>query len=356
MKKKDEIIIDGIRYWDIEEQTIIKHQVVQDYIDVWIKILGKYNTLSVFDCYGGNGIYLDSKKTTYFGSPILILNKIEENSNNLGRSTNLVIIEKNKRTFENLNAVIEKEGYKDKCKLKNADFNDIAKEVIIRASSSANLFFIDPFGYDVDFDNIKEIMSLDKTEIILNFMFNGINRGISVQSVDNTSTKLFGCEDWKQFTSMTGRDRENGIVSLYRDQCKKIAQYVFPYRLRFPTKDRSYYYLFHLTNNAKGASIMKTCFAKYNNGRVEYLGKLRNQLSIFDLMKDQDIEQYLINEFQGQTISFQDIISQIIDSCPFTEPEIRASLKNMKKDGKVSIEQITTIRGLNGLDSITFKS
>ena len=71
-----------------------------------------------------------------------------------------------------------------------------------------------------------------------------------------------------------GRREGEKLVDIYKQQLKKRgARFVFPYKLSFPDKDRTYYYLFHVTNDRNGCSIMKSVFATRNLGRVEYLGK-----------------------------------------------------------------------------------
>jgi len=61
--------------------------------------------------------------------------------------------------------------------------------------------------------------------------------------------ELFGCEDWKELKPLTGYQREQRIVDVYRTKLKEIADFVFPYRICFPDKKRTYYYLFHLSKH-----------------------------------------------------------------------------------------------------------
>lgn len=344
-------------YWDIEEHTLIKHKSINDYIDKWVQILGKYNDLTIFDCYGGNGIYKNSKGDIFLGSPLLILKSIQKYHNKTGISAKLVVIEKNKNIITNLRKVIENHGLEDFCVILNNDFAKDALEIIELYKSDANFFFIDPFGYDVDFKILEYIMALEKTEIVLNFMYNGINRGISVESVHPLINRLFGCSDWIDCKGLEKQEREEKIMSIYKNQCKSIARYVFPYRLCFPDKDRTYYYLFHMSNNLKGSIIMKSSFAKFNYGRVEYLGKLKNQDTIFDIFKTDFTQDYLIDVFESQTKTYDAIIEAIIDDCPYLESDLRNALKKAEKENSIIVNRITskTTRGLSGEDTIHFK-
>ncbi len=63
MSKPKSIFIPNKDYfaWEYEEQTRVKHRVLQTYGKIWISKLGAfYDTLFV-DCHGGCGAYLDTK-------------------------------------------------------------------------------------------------------------------------------------------------------------------------------------------------------------------------------------------------------------------------------------------------------
>lgn len=357
-KEKEKILIDGILHWEIEEQTIIKHLVLEDYIDIWIKMVAKYNEAAIFDCYGGIGAYLGKNKERYFGSPILICKKIKENKEKHGRVINFYIIEKIQENAENLLKILKRENLDSYCQVINDDFNSVAEELINNKTTKGNLFFIDPFGYKIDFKIIRDIMHLPRTEIILNFMFNSINRWLSVPSVSETLDNMFNCSEWRKFRKLKGPEREEAITNLYTSQCKEISSYVYPFKLRFYDKKRTYYYLYHLTNYSKGLSIMKSSFAKFNEGKVEYLGKPEDQLTIFDLEPDsnEEVYDYIYDIYKDESLSYNSLIAQIIDSTPYRECEVKTVLKQMECEKFITVQRKTSIKdGIQGDDLITFK-
>jgi len=346
---------DGLTYWSIEEHTKVKHMVIQDYINIWIKILGSSFDLSIIDCYGGNGVYLDCNDLVHYGSPIIIQKLIKENFSKLNRKAKLYVIEEDLATLENLKYVLETTEGANGITFINNDFNIIAKELISNIKSKAQLYFIDPFGYNIEFDILKEIMKKNHSEIILNFMYNGLNRGVNASKVKDYNDNFFGCQDWAYLSSIT-TNRENEIVNFYKERCKSIAKFVFPYRLSFPTINRTYYYLFHLTNHINGATIMKSSFAKFNNGKVEYLGKEQSQLTLFDFYKDEEIKEFLLSEFSNVSISYLELLESIISECKYIEPDIKKALKILENENKIAVTRITskTNRGLSGEDLIQF--
>jgi len=176
-------------------------------------------------------------------------------------------------------------------------------------------------------------MATPKSEILLNFMFTQINRFL-IDELEGTLNDLFGCEDWKSLKNLSGAEREQGIVNLYRTQLKGIAKFAFPYRLSFSDRDRTYYYLFHLTNHLKGCSIMKSAFAKFNYGKVEFSGPKHRYIDLFDRkdLKANDIKKFFFEKYKGQKKSYDEILTENIDEVPFLESSIRDALNDM--DGK----------------------
>ena len=197
--------------------------------------------------------------------------------------------------------------------------------------------------------------------MIINFMFDYISRFIGKDdpALEDTYTSFFGTEEWRDAIPLSGEEREKKLVDIYKRQLKKNAKYVFPFKLSFPDKDRTYYYLFHVTNNRDGCSIMKSAFASKNFGRVEYLGKKENILTLFDMtaMKVSDIRSLLKKKYAGQEKSFNEIIDEIIDDTLYLEKNIRATIKSMEKDSEVRITRITSKpsgKGLQQEDHIFF--
>ena len=79
-------------------------------------------------------------------------------------------------------------------------------------------------------------------------------------------------------------EREKYLVDLYKCNLQKTtnAKYVYAYRLCYSDKNQTYYYLIHATHNIQGITFMKDSFASVNNGRVEYLGKHQDSISLTD--------------------------------------------------------------------------
>lgn len=344
-------------FWKYEEQTKIKHLIFATYFDRWIKILGKWNRLNYFDCFAGCGAYIDKNNNIYYGSPILAAEKIKKNKEHLFRKVNMICIDTNKENLENLEKIFQYRKLDANITSLHGDFNNAINSILNNDGKEFNpsFFFIDPFGFKINFKTIEKIMKVTKSEVLINFMYNSVNRFL-IDNIELTLNKLFNCEDWKKYKNKT-TNREKEIVKLYRDQLKQIAEFVIYCRICFPTRDRTYYYLYHLTKHVLGCSVMKSCIAQHCKGRLEYLGSGGGQMMFDDIpeLKINGIKKYILNKYHETKKEYIQLIKENIDNTSFLEGEIRKALLDLKKENKILIRRIESKKtGLTGKDIITF--
>jgi len=344
-------------FWKYEEQTKIKHLIFATYFDKWIKILGKRNRLNYFDCFAGCGAYIDENKNIYYGSPILAAEKMKENKEHLFRKVNMIIIEKDEENLKNLEKIFQYKKLDVNIKPLHGDFDKAINSILSNNEKEFNpsFFFIDPFGFKINFKTIEKIMKVTKSEVLINFMYNSVNRFL-IDNNESTLNKLFNCEDWKKYKNTT-INREKEIVKLYRDQLKQIADFVISCRVCFPTKKRTYYYLYHLTKHVLGCSVMKSCIAQHCKGRLEYLGSGGGQMTFNDIpeLRINEIEKYILNKYHEIKKEYIQLIRENIDNTSFLESEIKKALKSLEKENKICIKRIESKKtGLTGKDIIIY--
>ena len=180
-----------------------------------------------------------------------------------------------------------------------------------------------------------------------------------MDAIDRQRDAYFGCHDWTQALTLTGNEREEFLVDLYKRKLKEAtgAKFVFAYRLCHPDKKQTYYYLVHATNNIDGITNMKDSFAQINNGRMEYLGRYQNELTIFDLdsYKSNSLVENVLKVFSGKTMTFISVLESIIENVQFQQKDLSEALKTMEKEGNVTIKRVSSTRGrYKDLDEITF--
>jgi len=328
--------------WFYEEQTKMKHRVFAEYFKYWVRIVGSKNPLNYFDCFGGIGAYEDQDKKMYFGSPILAAEIIKANQSNIKKGVCIVIIDKDKANLENIKKILEHKKLDIEVEFIHEDFDEAINKLLDKNPNLApSFFFVDPFGFKIKLETLKRMMKVKKSEILLNFMYNGINRNLEVDDADDILIELFGSDEWKKLKGLESRAKEKFIVELFRSRLKEFSRFVYYYRLSFPEMNRTYYYLFHLTNHYMGCEIMKSAFAKYNHGRGEYRGKNQNQMTIFDygVVKIDEIKKYLLSTYKGMSKSFIGIIEEQIDETPYLVKHIRQSINELENEGKLKIKR-----------------
>ncbi|MBC8527675.1 MAG: three-Cys-motif partner protein TcmP [Candidatus Cloacimonetes bacterium] len=350
--------------WEYEEQTKAKHEAFNDYIDKWIKIVGAYNKLNYIDGFGGIGAYKDRDGKIYYGSPVLVAKTIQSVTSKLQRAIKILIIDKNENNIENIKKIFEYEQINIEPIFINSDFDRTINHILDNIQSIAPTFiFIDPFGFKIKMSTIERIMQIEKSEVFLNFMFTRINQFLSDKKKENTFDDLFGNYDWKKCKDLKGEEREKGLIECYRNQLKKFSKYVYYFKLEFPSKRKTYYYLFHLTNHYLGCAIMKSSFAKFHYGRVEYRGMRDNQLGLFESkdVRINELMDYLKNKYRGYQKSFQQIIEEQIDETEYLESHFRDAIKKMENNN-LSVSRIPpktktgrARTGIQNQDVIIFK-
>lgn len=329
------------RTWKYEEQTKIKHLVFADYFDKWVKILGKVHSLNYIDCFGGKGAYKEKGKI-YFGSPILAAQIIDKNKKCLERNVCLIIIDKNKDNLSNIKKILKYKKIEIDPLLINKDFDLAINRLLDKHKNLApTFFFVDPFGFKIRISTLKRMLEIPRSEILLNFMYCGITRNLGIENADEILIELFGSDEWKTLKDLESREKERKIVELFRTELKKFCKFVYPYRLCFPEMNRTYYYLFHLTNYYLGCEVMKGSFAKYNYGRIEYRGKNQYQMTFFDYddIKIEEIKKYLLSVYHKSLKTFIEIIEEQIDEIPYLVKNIRRSITELEKENKLIINR-----------------
>ncbi len=367
MSKPTNIPIENKPYfgWKYEEQTVIKHRVFKEYWRVWVSKLGRNSDTLLFDCHAGCGVYINADNSLSFGSSIIadkIATEINNNSSRLHKNY-ICACDVNQENLENLKSAWQDCSCSNRFMPKLSNYNDILQntQVMNFYRSHPTLFFVDPFGYyNTPMQGMANLLKGFGNEILINFMFDFLNRGISISAVDEKQlTDFFGCKDWKKARDKSGEERELFLVRLYCDKLKEytFAKFVFPYKLSYPNKNQTYYYLIHATNNIEGITHMKNSFAKINHGRVEYLGKKQDDFTIFDLdsYKSSEIAQQCFAQFVGKTIAFNSLWEQIVESVPFIKKDLQIAIADFEEKSLLSVKRISSKRGrYRDEDLITF--
>ena len=211
-----------------KDHTKTKHKVLRRYLEKWFTILSKYHNVNYIDGFSGCGVYTDNGSNFYPGSPIIAAqawNKTGNKNNKLA----IMCIEKEEDILENLKKAYsyycKKLEYKVKPIFINGDFDNEINKILDcfdkrNKKLGPSFFFIDPYGFKIKYDIIKRISSMPKTEILLTFMYDPINRFFNNPDLEKTYNDLFGSTNWKEIMDCSDNGKESKLIDLYR-QFKK---------------------------------------------------------------------------------------------------------------------------------------
>lgn len=343
---------DSPEKWEYREHTKVKHEILNKYLECWIRILGKFHNLNILDCFAGRGRYADNS----IGSPIIILRKLAEihEKMNCPNEASCIFIEKNQNNFNNLIDTIEEEKRQNPDKyggwleieLNNDEFANVAKTVLEEYGDglAPSFFFIDPFGYGgIPIKVIGDILSLDRTEAIITFMVRDVIRFLRASQHRISIETLYGAENIPRLLSekYASLPAEQALLNLYLDKLRHEASinFAFAFKVNADDKLQTTYYLIHCTNHPKGCEVMKEIMFKTGTaGEFGYLGPAEGQLTISQASNFDELKDFLLERFRGKTLTFQQIRYATILETPCITKQYRDAIKELETEGKVVIE------------------
>lgn len=150
--------------WPYEEQTRMKHAVLNEYLDKWVKILGaNRKRLNYFDCFAGCGAYLDQAGNPSYGSLVIAAQIAKQNS----KQVNIIVIDEKKANLENLTKVFKYYRLHDQKVIPiREDYDTVVNKILDDVKNLApSFFFVDPFGFTIRYETIERIMRVSHSEV-----------------------------------------------------------------------------------------------------------------------------------------------------------------------------------------------
>jgi three-Cys-motif partner protein len=346
----------------------IKHQILTRYLPSWATILGSaFNKLYYVDCFAGPGRY-ETGGEEVDGSPIIAVKAGKEFAEkNPGKKLGIVLVEDDAAQLEHLTDCLNAthphpENFKVAIKL--ADSRAIVPRVIagIKARKSAPSFFlVDPYGHPLSIPTMNDILTMPRSELLINLMWYRINMNMTNDAVVHHITELFGDEEWKRqpFNDHHGARREKEFLEYF---CGRLfAQYVRSFRIRYDAREdrgggnRTKYYLIHASNSSKAVSLMKEVMWPLGDeeGTFDFSGDSQGVL-ISQTPQEDELKTILLREFAGQQVAFDEICGKTW-SLPFIEKHYRSVLQALRSSGVVEVTPVTSKgKGLAGRDLVRF--
>lgn len=260
------------RWYEGREQALVKHTFLDTYMPAQIpKIVSWADTFCYVDLFAGpwqsrSGDYSD----TSFGIALKRMSEAKAKQAELGRSVHMVahLVEKDPKNFvELLEAVkrfpqVEVHCYQG---LAEQHAATIAAAMPVRAF---RFVVIDPKGVP-DIRKFQCLIGPDRTEVLLNFMFQFANRFAGSQdrmpTLEGWLGDLQGEAEWRsEFAELRGTEREAAISERARQVLKRMGTYAFAPALTVDETDvdRPLYKLIYLTRHPAGIKVFRDAHRK----------------------------------------------------------------------------------------------
>ena len=338
--------------WDLAAHTKAKLDILGAYLRAWFPIVARgqnFHRIIYIDGFAGPGRYNQGED----GSPIIALKAA------LGALTGAIqipiefhFVERKGRAAAalkaNIDALTQKRVMRanvDICVHERLTFEQAYRKHIrarLQVHPRAPAFaLVDPFGWTgIPMAVLSELMQRPSTEILVNFMFEEINRFINHPEQGQNFDDLFGCAAWRPAYEMSGRTRKKFIHDLYRDQLRTAAgaRYVRSFEMR-NERNVSDYFLYFASNNLLGLAKMKEAMWKVDPAGGFTFSDATNfdQAVLFQPEPDRQELRRLIGErFASRRATVQQVETFVVEDTPFHASHYRKVLATMEADNQLT--------------------
>ncbi len=345
--------------WPRPEQTAGKHLVLRHYLSGWLPILGsQHRRLLLVDGFAGPGEYADGWR----GSPVIALDCVRGHRE-VGRLKGVEVlclfVESDLRAAQHLKRVL-------KTRPSNPDetyevlpgaFEDhvarVLEHIEHREHGLAPAFvMIDPFGVKgVRMASIARILANRRSECMVSFMYEAINRHKATDEFANHLDDLFGSPDWRKSLRM-GSEKKRFLHDLFGQQLKRHgARHVVPFELW--DRSRHVYTLFFASGSEKGCDLMKQCMWKVDRtGGYAFCGRMSTHATLFELggiNVKEPLADELKHAFGDRWTSIETIGKFVMgDATTFHKGQLRRlTLQPLEKEGRIDVRRPRGARGFS---------
>lgn len=341
--------------WPIQQHTKAKHTILRKYLGAWFPILtsrGHYRRIIYLDGFAGPGIY----KGGELGSPLIALETLVNHPHfNRWSKTEFIFIfiEEDKNRYNILLKEIDKfwlhrGGRPQNIAIDtwNNPFIDVAISALDARHRSAKrsvptFAFIDPFGWSyTPIDILSSLLSSDKCEILLSFMYDSINRFLTDSNPTTVThlTNLFGTDEFREVKNCPSpEDRKRLIRNLYARRLRETSglQLVRSFDL-YDHRNHTANMLTFGTRSLKGLKAMKEAMWSLDPVQgYSFHGLAGDQQMLFSPKPDiTPLRRAILERFAGVKVSVRTIERFVIEETDYlTTHYKRQVLKVLEEEG-----------------------
>jgi three-Cys-motif partner protein len=335
--------------WNLEPHTAKKHEILRRYFEAWLPIMARWNGRVVYiDGFAGPGRYSKGED----GSPVVVLKAARDHTYPTQSELVCIFVEDARDRCVHLKSVLDAEFSSLPSRIQwhvvHGKFDEHLTKIFRLLESQARavaptLVFIDPFGFShTPFRTISNILKNSRCEVLVNFMYEEVNRFLSVEKHATDYDELFGSSEWRSVLDISGPEvRRKVIHDIYLRQLKTAAHYVHSFEM-LNKGNSTDYFLFFATNNLKGLEKMKEAMWKVDGtGSFQFSDHVEAQglLSLFsDHPNLAPLREAILNSFRGKRVTIEDLRDWVIAETEFLPAHLKKPvLAPMEKAGEVRV-------------------
>ena len=299
--------------WPVEPHTAAKHQILKRYLQAWMPIITRaarrHPRVYYFDGFAGPGEYVGGEP----GSPTVAIESALEHTQTFPIPVHMTFIEADDRRASHLEGVLAR--YKEQVErspnielhreVKRGDCAGNLNQILDRLEAQSAevmppcLFFLDQFGYSMaPMELLARILGHRMCEVFALIEWNRLNQTMSDSDKWAAISRAFGGDRWKPALKLSGADRQEFLVSEYRDAMERAgARFTWHFSMR-DRFNKLIYWLFFGSGGIDGLEQMKKamkridpsgeyCFSDFHEGRGQrYLFEYSDEMLAADLSRD----------------------------------------------------------------------
>jgi three-Cys-motif partner protein len=352
------------------EQTRAKHFILRRYLQALaFKVLRGWD-IAYVDGFSGPW---ESQKADYsdtsFMIAILVLKEaqqIVENQTGMRRKIKCFFSEKDATAFQRMTTAVAgynrpEEGFE--IKTFRGEFVDAVDEIRVYVGNSFPMIFIDPTGWtEYPFTKVAPLFTPDKCEVIINFMYDHVNRFISHpdEKITGSFDPILGGPGWKDRLDPSLKPGA-AVERLFRETLKSVGNfaYVVSTKIDKSTEERPHFFLAYGTKNRSGLKAFREteydALREHARDRSAAMTRKREEktetvdlfsahdadmreATIDDIVKDQMISakdrllQMLLNDGPKQ---FADVVDILLQAFMLRETNVKDICVELARENKI---------------------
>jgi three-Cys-motif partner protein len=351
------------------EQTKAKHFILRHYLQALAFKVLTFSDITYVDGFSGPWeTRTENFSDSSFMIAISVLKDAQQRmlSREFKRRIRCFLIEKEPTAFAQLQAAVlplnrPDEGFEIKTYC--GEFEDAVAEIQQFVANSFALIFIDPTGWKgYPLDKIKPMFRPRKCEVLLNFMYDHINR--FARSEDEPTIQslspILGGPDWRDRLDTTLR-RGLAVEKLFRETLKVAGDfnYVVSTKIDKATADRPHFFIIYGTKSPDGLKAFRQieydALREHARGRAVARERRREaQTKTADMFAsyESDMQEATVDELvdeqkeaasadllaalqRSDPVLFSTIVAAILEAYMLRETNVKDMCVALAKAGKI---------------------